>query len=176
MLQIGTTSVLVEGVEVFPDHADPNQFWYLPAPVRLAQGEQGPAFTLITYRPAAVEAGAEGGGFLMFETALTLDPGTEAIIKSKLAERAPGAVRLSPVPFDEGDVQCVALDAQGPGGTVAQLPEGAFRAVETILGTAVPSLFGENTAMFSLTLSAEGATLLKEVFRSGGSPVGVIYG
>ncbi|MFM9634534.1 MULTISPECIES: hypothetical protein [Streptomyces] len=175
MLQIGTTSVLVEGVEVFPDHADPNQFWYLPAPVRLAQREQGPAFTLITYRPAAVEAGVEGGGFLMFETALTLDPGTEAIIKSKLSERAPGTVRLSPVPFDEGDVQCVALNAQGPAGTVAQLPEGAFCAVETILGAAVPSLFGENTAMFSLTLSAEGAKLLKEVFRAGGSPVGVIY-
>ncbi|MFD9541896.1 hypothetical protein [Streptomyces sp. NPDC060022] len=175
MLQIGTTSLLIEGVEVFPDHADPNQFWYLPAPVALAQREDGPAFTLITYRPAVVEAGANGGGFLMFSTALVLAPDTEALVKSRLAERAPGKVRLSPVPYDEGDVQCVALNAQGPGGTVAELPNGAFRAVETILGAAVPSLFGENTAMFSLTLSKEGAKLLKEVFRAGGTPVGVIY-
>lgn len=176
MLQLGTTSLLVEGVEVFPDHADPNQFWYLPAPVSLARRQDGPAFTLITYRREAVEAGARGGGFLMFETALRLEPEFEEAIRSRLAERAPGKVRLSPVQFDDGTVQCVALDAQGPGGTVVgPAPPGAFQAVESILGTAVPSLFGENTAMFSLGLSDEGAVLLKKVFQAGGAPVGVIY-
>lgn len=176
MLQLGTTSLLVEGVEVFPDHADPNQFWYLPAPVSLARRDERPAFTLITYRREAVEAGAPGGGFLMFETALRLERDVEEAVRSRLAERAPGKVRLSPVPFDEGTVECVALDAQGPGGTaVAAAPPGTFRAVESILGATVPSLFGENTAMFSLGLSHEGAVLLKKVFQAGGAPVGVIY-
>ncbi|MER7949674.1 hypothetical protein ABTY59_20015 [Streptomyces sp. NPDC096079] len=175
MLQLGTTSWLVDGVEVFPDHADPNQFWYLPAPVTLAQGDQGPVFTLITWRDKAGAADSVGGGFLMFQTALRLDAEAESRLRSRLAERAPGTVKLSVVPYDEGDVQCVALDVQGAGGTQNTLPPGAFRAVETILGAAVPSLYGDNTAMFSLRLSAEGATLLKQVFRAGGTPVGVIY-
>ncbi|WP_225830089.1 hypothetical protein [Streptomyces sp. NK08204] len=175
MLQLGTTSWLVDGVEVFPDHADPNQFWYLPAPVTLAQGDQGPVFTLITWRGTPGDADSVGGGFLMFQTALTLDSEAESRLRSRLSEHAPGTVRLSPVPYDEGDVQCVALDVQGPGGTVNTLPPGAFRAVETILGAAVPSLYGENTAMFSLRLSAQGASLLKQVFHAGGTPVGVIY-
>ncbi|MEU4878124.1 hypothetical protein [Streptomyces sp. NPDC021608] len=175
MLQLGTTSWLVDGVEVFPDHADPNQFWYLPAPVTLAQDDQGPVFTLITWRDKAGDAASVGGGFLMFQTALRLDTEAESRLRSRLSERAPGTVKLSPVPYDEGDVQCVALDVQGPGGTVNTLPPGAFQAVETILGSAVPSLYGDNTAMFSLRLSSEGATLLKQVFRAGGTPVGVIY-
>ncbi|GGV07078.1 hypothetical protein GCM10010260_50910 [Streptomyces filipinensis] len=175
MLQLGTTSWLVDGVEVFPDHADPNQFWYLPAPVTLAQGDQGPVFTLITWRGTPGDGDSVGGGFLMIQTALTLDPEAESRLRSRLAEHAPGTVRLSQVPYDEGDVQCVALDVQGPGGTVNTLPPGAFRAVETILGSAVPSLYGDNTAMFSLRLSAQGASLLKQVFAAGGTPVGVIY-
>jgi len=64
-------SITVDGVTVFPDHADPNQFWYLPGPVSLAHRTDGQAvFTLIKYKPAAVEGGAKGGGFVMFATSL----------------------------------------------------------------------------------------------------------
>ena len=52
------------------DHADPDQFWYLPAPVCLARrgADNEAAFTFIKYKPAVVQAGVEGGGFLMFYT------------------------------------------------------------------------------------------------------------
>ncbi len=31
MLLLGTT-ITVDGITIYPDHADPNQFWYLPGP------------------------------------------------------------------------------------------------------------------------------------------------
>ena len=36
MLLLSTSSITVDGVTVFPDHADKNQFWFLPAPVTIA--------------------------------------------------------------------------------------------------------------------------------------------
>jgi hypothetical protein len=174
MLQLGATSFVIDGITVFRDHADPNQFWYLPAPVRLSERptDHAPAFTLVVYKPAAVTGGAKGGGFLMFEVDLRMDQDTEQGILAEVRRFAPGRPVLSPVPFDEGEVQCVALNVQGPAGTHGS---GAFTAVEEILGAAVPSLFGDNQAIFSLTLSTAGATIMKQAFDQGAAPVGVIY-
>ncbi|MET8161529.1 hypothetical protein ABZT47_34665 [Sphaerisporangium sp. NPDC005289] len=173
MLQLGASSLVIDGVTVFRDHADPSLFWYLPAPVRLSErpGDDEPAFTLVVYKPAAVAGGAKGGGFLMFEVDLRLDEDVRRRILGELRRFAPEPV-LSPVPFDDGEVQCVALNVQGPAGT---RDTGAFAAVEEILGAAVPSLFGDNKAIFSLTLSTAGATVMRQVFDQGGAPVGVIY-
>ena len=62
-------TITVDGVPVYPDHADPNQFWYLPSPVRIAVRDEDDrkAFTFIKYKPAVVEAGVKGGGFMMFD-------------------------------------------------------------------------------------------------------------
>ena len=77
MLLLGSRSITVEGITVFPDHADPDQFWYLPGPVQLADRPDGQkAFTFIQYRPAAVAGGAKGGGFLTFQVDLKLDKDT----------------------------------------------------------------------------------------------------
>lgn len=177
MLLLGSRTITVEGVTVFPDHADPDQFWYLPGPVQLARRPDGDqAFTFIKYKPAAVAAGAKGGGFLMFQVDLRLEPDLERRIVSRLRSIAKGRPRLTVVPFDEGTVQAIALNLQGSGGTTAQpAPEGAFRAVEQILGASTPSLQGNNTAAFSLTLSQEGATILEQAFEQGTAPVGVLY-
>src|SRR5690606_30537995 len=87
-----------------------------------------------------------------------------------------GTPRLSPAPFDEGTVQIVALNIQGGGGTNAPAPPpGAFVAVESILGATKPSLAGNNSAVFSLSLSQEGSIILDQAFRQGALPVGVIY-
>ena len=177
MLLLGSRTITVEGITVFPDHADPDQFWYLPGPVQLARDEEGQAaFTFIKYKPAAVAGGAKGGGFLTFEVDLRLSPDLERRILSKLRPIAQRSPRLAAVPFDEGTVQCVALNLQGSGGTAAATAvPGAFNAVERILGASVPSLQGDNTAVFSLTLSQEGATILERAFEQGTEPVGVIY-
>ena len=68
------------------------------------------------------------------------------------------------------------MNLQGGGGTGAgTAPEGSFNAVEKILGASVPSLHGDNSAAFSLQLSQEGATILREAFKKEGAPVGVLY-
>lgn len=177
MLLLGSRSITVEGITVFPDHADPDQFWYLPGPVQLGQRADGQkAFTFIQYRPAAVAAGAKGGGFLTFQVDLRLDKALERRILSRLRSVAKGTPRLTVVPFDEGTVQCVALNLQGEGGVAAEpAGPGSFNAVEKILGAGVPSLQGDNTAAFSLTLSQEGAVILRKAFEQGTTPVGVIY-
>lgn len=179
MQQLGAATITVDGVTVFSDHADPNQFWYLPSPVSLAKRQDGsPAFTFIKWRPAAVEAGAKGGGFAMLEANLKLPEDTERSIRGQLRRSGTGDnLKLSAIPFDEGTVKCIALDLEGPGGTArpATAPPGTFRAVEAISGATVPSLSGDNVAAFSLTLSQEGAIILEQAFTQGTTPVGVIY-
>src|SRR4051812_5396005 len=172
MLVIGSKTLLVEGVTVFADHADPRQFWYLPAPVSLAERNGEPQFTLIRYRPAVTGSGVQGGGFLMMEVELKLDPAVEQKIRSAVSRVSDGPPRLAPAPFDDGTVQVVALNIQGGGGTNApKPPPGAFVAVESILGATKPSLAGNNTAVFSLTLSQEGSIILDQAFREGGAPI-----
>ena len=176
MLQLGATMRVVEGVTVFSDHADPDLFWYLPAPVDLADKPDGSkAFSFIKYKDGARSGGARGGGFLMFETSLKVDETTQRAIRAALRSQSRDP-QLQMVPFDEGTVECVALNLQGGGGTsAAPAPPGTFNAVEDILGTSVPSLFGDNRALFSLTLSQEGATILEQALAQQAAPIGVIY-
>ena len=112
MLLLGSTTFTVDGIEVYADHADPNQFWYLPGPVALARKGPGKvaAFTFIKFKPAAVASGVKGGGFLMFEVDLHLERSVEQRILAKASGLAPGTPRLSAAPFDEGTVRCIALN------------------------------------------------------------------
>ena len=174
MLQLGTGMQTIQGVTVFPDHADEDQYWYLPAHLAIARrpADDWPQFSFIKYRRAATDEGVQGGGFLMFTVELTLPEDVEREIRSKI----PANARLTVARFDTGTVECVALNLQGPGGTTATVSdEGTFVAVQQILGARTPSLFGNNQAAFSLTLSAEGATLLESAFAEGAAPIGVIY-
>jgi len=169
----------IDGIAVFRDHADPNQFWYLPGPVRLARNPDNnrAAFSFIQYKPAVAGAGIKGGGFAMFETTLKLSESQENRIRGMLLTE-PGVTlpRLSPVLFESGTVQCIALNLQGSGGTVAvEPPPGAFNATQQILGASTPSMDAENRAAFSLTLSQEGSTILEQAFENGLAPIGVLY-
>jgi hypothetical protein len=178
MLMLNSQSWTIEGIQVFADHADPRQFWYLPGPVHLTRRrEDGRAeFTFIKVRAATAGTEAKGGGFLTFSVDLALDPALERRILAKLSSMARGKPRLSVVPFDEGTVRVIALDLDsGAAATRAPVPAGGFRAVEQALGATVPSLDAVNRASFSLTLTQEGATILDEAFTKGGTPVGVIY-
>ena len=163
MLLLNSARTLtVDGVTIFPDHADPNQFWYLPGPVSLARRADGrPSFTFIKFKPAAVAGGAKGGGFVMFTTSLRLPRLTEQKILSRIGALAQGEPKLALAQFDQGSVKCVALNLEGSAGTAATAaPAGAFNAVEKILGATIPSMQGDEEAAFSLVLSQEGAIIL----------------
>lgn len=180
MLQLDSSALTIEGITIFKDHADQRQFWYLPGPVALARraADGRAAFTFLKFKRVP-GAASRGGGFLTFEVALKLDRDLERRILDRLSSISLGSPRLSAVPFDEGTVQCIALNVQGAGGTIAapapNSPQGSFRAVQTILGASKPSLQGDNVAAFSLDLSAEGATILEKAFQERATPIGVIY-
>ena len=112
MLQLGTGMQTIEGVTVFPDHADEEQYWYLPAHLALARRPEDDwaYFTFMKFKRAATDEGVEGGGFLMFAVELALSDDVEQAVRSKI----PGNARLSVAPFDSGTVKCVALNLQGP--------------------------------------------------------------
>src|SRR6476660_8482947 len=138
MLLFSSGTFTVDGITVFPDHANPNQFWYLPGPVGLANLAEStePQFLLIMYAPDVASSGVKGVGFLNVTVALKLSDTAHAKIMGQIWAQFPNADNpvLSPVPFDDGSVQIVALDLQGGGGTNASLPAGAFEAVQHILG------------------------------------------
>jgi hypothetical protein len=177
MLLFSSGTFTVDGITVFPDHADPNQFWYLPGPVGLESeaNSDEPQFLLIMYEPDVASAGIQGTGFLNVTLALKVSDDTQAKIVGQIRTQFPNVSdpRLAPVPFDEGTVQIVALNLQGSGGTSAA--SGTGNAVESIMGASNPELFGNNDALFALTLSEEGATILEQAFQDGMTPVGGIY-
>jgi hypothetical protein len=181
MLLFSTTSITEDGVTVFPDH-DPlnrNTFWYLSGPVDLATlpGSDEPQFLLIEYTPDVASSGVQGVGFLNVTVCLKLRDETHDKLMGRIRAVWPNAdnPNLQPVPFDEGTVQIVALDLQGGGGTTNAATPGTFEAVEKILGASTPELFGDNDALFALTLSEDGASILKAAFEGGMAPVGAIY-
>lgn len=85
MLMLGSKALMIEGVTVLPDHADKQQFWYLPAPISLAKRNNIPQFTLIRYRPAVAGSAHKGGGFLIMEVELRLEPEVERKIMTALS-------------------------------------------------------------------------------------------
>src|SRR5262245_65002080 len=178
MLQLGSSTFEVDGVTIFGDHADPDQFWYLASRVALDKRPDGSAaFSLLKWKPAAVEAGVKGGGYLMFQTVVKLPDATRSKIMGRISSLSPrGDVRLAPVPIETGTVRCLALNLEGGGGTTAtDPPPGAFNAVTKILGATKPSLSGNETAAVSLVLDQEGAIILQKAFEQGTTPVGAIY-
>lgn len=174
MLLLDADQRMIEGVTVYGDHSDPNQFWYCNMQPRLVEATPGrKAFSLIRYRTEE----RTSGGFLSFECDLSVDQSTLNRIQSRLRRYCRGRPKLAPIPFTEGTVQCVVLDIQGGGGTEAGAAEGErqFRAVERVLGATKPSLLGDNNAVFSLTLSEEGAAIVEAAIRDGNMPIGIIY-
>jgi len=160
-----TEPLFVElGVPVFADHADPALFWYLPARVSLAQRNGYPVFSFIKYRDPL----GQGGGLLSFEVNLGLSDKLRNRITDKLGGKAP---RLVQVPFVDGSVQCVTLDA----GADASRSGAAPRLVNQVLGAAHPSLQGDNSAIFTLALGPEGAEVAEAAMKGGASILGVIY-
>jgi hypothetical protein len=179
MLLFSSDSLVVNGITVFPDHKDANQFWYLPGPVGLEtmDGSTEPQFLLIMYAPDVATSGIQGTGFLNVTLSLKLSDDNHEAILGQIRTQFPNADNplLSPVSFDDGTVQVVALDLQGSGGTTAPPGNASGVAVEHILGASNPELFGNNDALFALTLSEEGATILEQAFQDGMAPVGGIY-
>ena len=82
-------SKVIEGLQLFPDHENPKQWWYLSGPVRLAERDNKSQFTLIKYNKNAKEQGAQGGGFVTFEVNVGLSENVQKEIREEI-EREKG--------------------------------------------------------------------------------------
>ncbi|MBA3812101.1 MAG: hypothetical protein H0X27_10775 [Caulobacteraceae bacterium] len=185
MIYLESPYYLINGVSVFPDHADPLQFYYLPmAPhltlVKDADGQNLPQLQLIEYVGAA---GA--GGFLNFDVNLGLTENALADVTQELKRQAKltDNPRLSPLTFVDGTVKLVLLGAESPGAAppspgaapaATTQPDGP-RFVIKIQNAAKPALYGENQATFSVQLDQYGATILEQAMQGQMAPVAVIY-
>ncbi len=182
MLYLNPPYYLIEGLTLFPDHQNPAapgpgdgvQFYYLPLRPRLAwaqgpDGERLPDFQFLKYVDDSPDV-PRGGAFLNFGVDLGVDAIALAQVRRALAEKArvdEGAVSLSPVPLADGSASLMLFGARSEGSG------GPF--VTRIDQAAKPALFGDNPAVFSVSLDRDGAVLAEASLAGKRSPLGVIY-
>ncbi len=186
------TLLELHGVTLFRDYNTPSLFYYMPRSPRLTREAGQPMFQLLIYRSmgrdgedvSALER--DGGGFLTMTVDLHVSSTTLQTIRDELEDRIGGAVDLAPVPFERGSVRVTALGAaaggtpalegavgEGESGDETRSPSGF---VEQILGSARPSLYGDNRAVFSVELTRRGAQLMEASLTAGGaSQIAVVY-
>ena len=186
MLFLNPPYFIIDGVSIFPDHADRLQFYYLPMMPRLstskdASGADMPVIQLIEY------AGAAGtGGFINFDVNIGIDPDALANIAQKLQQQAhlDDRPRLSPVTFIDGSVRLLILGAESPDPApaphAAATPTpaagaGTPRFVIKVQSATKPALYGDNQATFSVQLDQYGATILEQALQGQMVPIAVIY-
>jgi hypothetical protein len=163
-----------------------------------------PAIRLMVYREdlETLPAGQdEAAGFLVLDTALDWPAETLTRVARKIAGQRdlPATPRLVPVPFTAGTVRFFVFDRRsalpgdqgGPGGPGAGPgigagaepggpgdgtdPDGVSTEwVPRLLAAGMPSLYSDNRAMLSATLSKKAAQLFEAAF-GGFVPAGVVY-
>lgn len=169
MLSFAPPIRLIEGHPVFADHQDAGLFHVLPAVPVLADGPNGdPAFGLMRYLGDGPGGAAVAGGFLSLATELAVPAPAQQRIAQRLSDELGRPVRLSLPLFDDGQVELTLL-GQGAGAT----PGTPFEV--TVLGSARPSMAGNNTATFQIALNAAAAAFVEAGVGDPTLPALVVY-
>ncbi len=194
MIFLNPPYYLIEGVTLCGDYNDPRQFYYFPNRPRLAVDEQGrPAIRFLIFKADLQNAPAgqqDATGFLVFDTSLAWPDETLKKVATKIQSdlQLSDPPRLSPLLYKSGTVRVMFLDraTQAPAATPpkaggAQAPDPTIniapadeRWVPVLEASGVPSLYGENRAIFSAMLTKEATQLLFGAFE-GFMPAGVVY-
>lgn len=173
MLSLTPPFITANGLTLLPDHADPQQWYFMPMEPRIVVNDGVPSFSLIRF--GRDDQGVEGG-LLNFDVQLgppaaqldALLDDTAQKITDMLALPKP-ARRPAPILVDDGSVKLVLLDTQTG-------ESGQSTIVERLIHEAKPSLYGVEQAAFSAKLDVLGATLLDKVLNGAIEPIGVVYG
>ncbi len=157
------------GITIYRDADKADAYYYLPNQPHISRDAGGPMFDLFAYRKGGDAGEAYAGGFLT----MTVDTGLGDLhdrILGALKARSGGDATLTSVPYSKGTVRLIALDADS---TTTDHP----KFVQSVLGAGVPSLDGDNRAIFSLSLSEDGTSFFLGVLKGAANarPVGVIY-
>ncbi len=160
----------LRGVTVFRDHEDPDQFYFLPPPPRLAAVPDRKALALYKYRrdltdnPALDPARALGAGLALFDLEAALSAEALAAVRVALArESGRSEVRLTPVQFRSGEVRAIVGHEDGE------------RMVVDLMESHAAPLTAPHRATFALALTAQGAALVERAAAGESLPVGAVY-
>jgi hypothetical protein len=184
VIDLGRPALHAEGITVFPDHADPGVFHYLPDRPRLRLQPDGtPELSLLKYQLDPQLTDVLGAGLLSLTVDLAVDDESLERLRRRLAAQAgTSAVTLGAVGADSGSCELILIDRASRDDSMATTgtpadgqPSVGFGLVERILSAASPSLFGDNAATFAAVLSAEGVGLVEQALRGGGLPAGIVY-
>ena len=182
MLYLDAPFHTIDGVAVFGDHADRQQWYYLPGVPRIAQANGMPQLSLIKFKGTAGT-----GGFLNFDVDLGLDPDVVDDLGRRIAaiEGLPDPARMAQLPVIDGTVRMMLFDAETPvpappgGGQPVPAPgpaqPDALTFVLKLSHAAKPALYGDNRAAFSVRLTQEGVTTLEAAMKGVLSPIGIVY-
>ncbi|MDO1446479.1 hypothetical protein Q0590_09480 [Rhodocytophaga aerolata] len=165
----------VNGITVFRDSHNHSKYWYLPSDkVRIANNGKGIQF--VAYIDGEVVEGTEPnftddmdrtGGFLTLEVELGPNEAELDQLKSKLESEA-GEVQLGQVPMTNGAVKLVMFGSTG-GDTNSVVDF-------SVAGSTKPSLFGRQTAVFSVRLGGKEAQIMWNLLKKGSqTQVGIVY-
>jgi hypothetical protein len=165
---------IIEGVATMRDHANPLQFYYLPAMPKLStvpdpvSGLDVPQVQLLKFR-----GGAGSGGFLTFEVNLEIEPAQRDAIMAELkrVHRLDEQPLLAPVVLEDGTVRLMMLGHASGG----EEPSRFVVRIDPPVASK-PALYGSNQAVFSAELDQEGVQLVEASLLKGEMmPVGVVY-
>lgn len=167
----------IDNVDTLHDHVvygdDANDFTYYIMPntpnfAKMASG--GLALRFVEYGQIREDGGKKFGGFIAFDTELSVPADVQAKIaadlQKKLAEKykgkTPPKVAIAPVTWTDGTVELLLTE----GGAL----------VEKIRGAGKPSIYGKNVASFMVELTELGTAIFKETLSTGSaSAVQVVY-
>ncbi|MEM7158219.1 MAG: hypothetical protein AAF799_35585 [Myxococcota bacterium] len=179
------SAVQMDGLTLYQDYSDPNLYYYMPDNPELARQGGEPLFQLLLYRediaddPGFAKNEDRGGGFLTMTVDLKVSQTKLERIEQSLPSSG-GPVKLVPVPYEAGRVRITALGTSA--GKAGQVSGGAADdkkppgLVEEVLGSATPSLYGDNRAVFSMELSHRGAVLMAaSLMNDGATSIAVVY-
>ena len=175
MIDLGRPALHAEGVTAFADHADDHVYHYLPdSPALRIDAAGDPELLLLKYQLDADAVAVLGNGQLTATVDLAVPADRLARLRSKLAARTGlSGLTLAPVSAESGRADLTLLGAS----TVDSAP--ATDAAETFLvrplTVGAPMLYGDKATTFTVVLTAAGATLVEQVMRTGGLPLGVVY-
>ena len=181
MLYLNPPYYYIDGVSLLPDHEDPLQFYFMPLYPRFSTNPVTNDLQLSLLKYTGLAGADADGGFLNFDVNIGIDDVALGVIAGKLQAAAGlnDKPRLSPVPLIDGTVRLILLDQQTPvappAGGGAHPADPPARFVETILQATKPALYGDNQAVFSAQLSANGVTILEAALHGAMTPIAVVY-
>jgi hypothetical protein len=169
-------SQMIEGLMVYRDDDQINLFYVIPDQPRFRIDDvtKKPVFSFIKYKmPVDRPDGSKGGGFVIFDSSLTVPADKMAKIQDALdgqlqaqgvkgGDGQPLKAKIGQITYTSGTATLTLLDSGGA-------------LVSKIESVGKPSLYGSLICSFTAELSPEGAAVLEAVMQKSGGVAQIAY-